>query len=111
MDGRRRYIYVAGPYTQGNVTRNVQRVLNAAEELRAYMFTPFVPHLYHFWDFYKPHDYMFWLSLGLSWIPRCDAVLRLSGESPGSDVEIDRAKELGIPVYTTADALIHHDKT
>jgi hypothetical protein len=32
-------------------------------------------------------------------LARCDALLRLPGESPGADREVKRARELWIPVY------------
>jgi hypothetical protein len=30
----------------------------------------------------------------------CDAVLRISGQSRGADLDVARARELGLPVYT-----------
>ena len=34
---------------------------------------------------------------------RCDAVLRIPGESRGADLECDLAREVGMPVYTSLD--------
>jgi hypothetical protein len=33
-------------------------------------------------------------------LARCDALLRIPGESRGADLDVARAKELGLPVYT-----------
>jgi hypothetical protein len=33
-------------------------------------------------------------------LARCDAVLRIPGESAGADLDVQRARELGLPVFT-----------
>lgn len=38
-------------------------------------------------------------------IERCDALLRLPGDSRGADMDVARARELGLPVYTSIDQL------
>ncbi|QGZ66801.1 DUF4406 domain-containing protein [Paraburkholderia acidisoli] len=38
-------------------------------------------------------------------IERCDAVLRIPGESKGADGDVDLARTLGIPVYLDIDDL------
>jgi hypothetical protein len=35
-------------------------------------------------------------------LARCDAVLRTDGESRGADMDVARARQLGIPVYHDA---------
>jgi hypothetical protein len=35
----------------------------------------------------------------------CDAVLRIPGESRGADLDVDRARELGLPVYADVSQL------
>jgi hypothetical protein len=37
---------------------------------------------------------------------RCDALLRLPGDSPGADEEVKMASELGLPVLTGLDAAL-----
>lgn len=37
-----------------------------------------------------------------------DALLRLPGESLGADLEVQRAEEIGIPVFKTIADLINH---
>lgn len=38
-------------------------------------------------------------------LAKCDAVLRIPGESRGADLECDLAREWGKPVYTSLDAV------
>lgn len=38
-------------------------------------------------------------------LSRCDAVLRIAGASRGADLDVARARELGLPVYFDVDAL------
>jgi hypothetical protein len=38
-------------------------------------------------------------------LERCDAVLRIPGESRGADLDVDRARHLGIRVYTNVSEL------
>jgi hypothetical protein len=92
-------IYIAGPYTKGDVAVNVRAAILAADYLRAMGHTPFIPHLTHFWHLVSPHEIDYWYRYDLEWLESCDAVLRLPGESVGADREVERARELGLPVY------------
>ena len=38
-------------------------------------------------------------------LERCDAVLRLPGASRGADMDVERARALGLPVYGSVDEL------
>lgn len=38
-------------------------------------------------------------------LERCDAVLRIPGASKGADLDVQRARELGLPVYFDIDSL------
>lgn len=38
-------------------------------------------------------------------LARCDAVLRIAGESHGADLDVARARELGLPVFRAASEL------
>ena len=92
-------VYIASPYTVGDKEYNVKRSLLVAETLYSYGYLPFVPLLSHYWNQYIEHDYYYWLEMDLHWIERCDAVLRLPGESKGADVEVKYANKIGKPVY------------
>lgn len=92
-------VYLAGPYTLGDVAQNVRTVLDIAEEVVKRGHSPYIPHLSHFWHFVHPHDYEFWLKYDLEWLEVCDALLRLPGQSKGADGEVGHANKLNIPVY------------
>lgn len=98
-------IYIAGPYSKGDVVMNLRAVILVADKLAQAGHFPFIPHLSHFWHLLCPHDYEFWIGQGLAWLEVCDYVLRLPGESIGADREVERAKELDIPVLFMIDGL------
>lgn len=101
-------VYVAGPYTKGDVAVNVRNAYEAANRLADLGFAPFVPHATHFWHVIFPRPYDFWLALDNEFLPFCNAVLRLPGESNGADQEVLLAERLSIPVFTDMDELIRH---
>ena len=103
-------IYIAGPYTQGDVAVNVRSAYEAASRLADLGFAPFIPHATHFWHMLFPRPYEFWLELDSQFMPCCAAVLRLPGESSGADKEVRLAETLGIPVFTSIEALAGHFK-
>lgn len=95
---RRPRVYIAGPYTHGDVMVNIRAAVQAAERVFAWGGAPYVPHLTGFWHFISPHEHAYWLTLDCEWLAVCDVVLRLPGLSPGADQEEDIAARLGIPV-------------
>lgn len=96
---RHKFVYVAGPYTQGDPVLNVRAAVAAADELLNLGLVPFVPHLSHLWHTISPKPYDAWIRLDLYWLRKCDALLRLPGPSHGADAEVAYAVDLGIPVY------------
>lgn len=93
-------IYIAGPYSKGDVAQNVKNALYAADALMDLGHTPFVPHLCHYWHINSEKSEKVWLQYGLTFLSFCDALLRLPGESKGADNEVAEAKTcLGIPVF------------
>jgi hypothetical protein len=101
-------IYVAGPYTKGDVAVNVRNAYEAANRLADLGFAPFVPHATHFWHMLFPRSYEYWLDLDNQFLPCCEAVLRLPGVSSGADKEVQFAGTLGIPVFTEIDSLVEY---
>lgn len=101
-------VYVAGPYTKGDVAVNVRNAYEAANRLADLGFAPFVPHATHFWHMLFPRSYEFWLELDNEFLPFCQAVLRLPGDSNGADGEVSLARELKIPVFTQVEDLVRH---
>jgi nucleoside 2-deoxyribosyltransferase len=100
-----KYIYIASPYTIGSPEENVNRSLDAAEEVLRMGLVPFCPLLTHYWDLYKKHTYQEWLTYDLEWLKKCDAVLRLPGISAGADTEVKFAHALEKPVYYSLQEL------
>src|SRR5438045_7829550 len=106
----RERVYVAGPYTKGDVAENVHKAFKAANDLADLGFAPFVPHFTHFWHLMFQRPYEFWLELDNQFLPCCHAVLRLPGESNGADKEVAYAKKLGIPIFHDIPSLDAHFK-
>lgn len=92
-------VYIAAPYTKGDVAINVRTAIEAGSRLWDTGFAPFIPHLTHFWHLVTPKPYQEWLEIDNEWLPVCNAFLRLPGESSGADKEEALAKSLGIPVF------------
>jgi len=98
-------VYIAAPYTQGDVAINVHRVIRVADELLEMGHSPFIPHLTHFWHLITPQPWSTWLRLDLEFLAVCDCVLRLYGNSIGADAEVEEAERLGIPVYYSIEGI------
>src|SRR5262252_2286815 len=64
-------VYVAGPYSRGDVAANVRRAYEAAATLADGGFAPFVPHHTHFWHLLFPRPYEEWLKLDLAFLCGC----------------------------------------
>ena len=101
-------VYVAGPYSANNVIdvlHNMRRGLKISKDVFLRGFAPFAPWL----------DYLYTLMLddgetlsveqyyaySMAWLEKADCVLVLPGyeQSKGTMAEIEKAKELGIPIY------------
>ena len=98
-----KYVYVAGPLTKGDVGANIREAMHVAAFMLKEGFAPFLPHASFFWDMVEPAQYERWLAYDFAWIERCDALLRLPGESPGGDREVEHAKEHGVIVFGSAN--------
>lgn len=107
-------VYVAGPYSADNVLdvlKNIGRGEKACAELFAKGYAPFCP-----WhdksyvidnpeaDFKVSQFYAY----SLAWLEVSDAVVLLPGweRSKGTIAEVDRAEQLGIPVYYSVAELL-----
>ena len=94
---RKLKIYIAGPYSSAP-EENVLKALKVADKLLEAGYIPIVPHLTHWWHEISPKQYDTWIEIGKAQLENCDLLLRLPGESPGSDKEVAYAIKLGIPV-------------
>lgn len=99
-------IYIASPYTIGDIAVNVKRQIDTADKLMDLGFAPFVPLYSHFQHMIHPRIYTDWIELDLIWVLSCDCVLRLNGESSGADGEVKYAKENNIPVVYSLSELM-----
>jgi hypothetical protein len=98
-------VYIADPYTsgEGGPDANVHRAIDAGDQLLNAGIAPFVPHLSHFWNAVCPHSWDVWMAFCFAWIPVCQAMVRIPGESKGAGLEVKLATELGIPVFCAVE--------
>lgn len=120
-------IYVAGPISKGNVSDNIARAHAAGIALLKAGIPAIVPHGSCFWGNRTLDDLQHgngdrgafahevlpsgtlhddWYQMDLVIVSKCSAVLCLSGESKGADLEVLEAQRLGKPVfYNLQDAI------
>lgn len=96
-------VYVAGPYTKGDVNKNVQDAITAGEKIMMRGDYPFIPHLTHYWHLLYQHSWNFWMDYDDVWLKQCDALVRLPGESLGADHEVEVAKMFGLKIFYGMD--------
>lgn len=93
-------VYLAGPYTQPDCVENTHDALKIGTWLvEDGLVTPFIPHVSLLWHMVTPRPYDFWLDYDIEVLAKCDALLRLPGESAGADKEVAFALDCGIPVF------------
>lgn len=93
-------VYMTGPITKGNQFLNVHRALVEAQRLRDAGFAVIVPHSTALDQIVTGScDYERWMVEDFELISRCDALVRLPGESTGSDREVQHAISLGKRVF------------
>jgi hypothetical protein len=101
-------VYIASPYTLGDVAVNVKRQLDCVDELMDLGFAPYAPLYSHFQHMAHPRPYQDWINIDLVWVEICDVLLRLDGESKGADGEVALALKLGKPVFYSIDELVKY---
>jgi nucleoside 2-deoxyribosyltransferase len=99
-------VYLAGPYTKPEPVENTVLACKLATKLvKDNVVTPIIPHLTMLWHLTDPQPYQFWLDYDVECLRRCDALLRIPGESAGADAEEKVAREEGIPIFHTTESL------
>ena len=105
-------VYVAGPYrapTPQGVELNIKAAQAVGLQACYKGWTPLIPHanFAHFDAIAPQLDDDFWLTATMELLRRCDAVVLCPGysRSDGTLGEIEEAKRLGLPIYSTVDAL------
>ena len=110
-------VYVAGAYSSPNVIgvfTNMRRGCRLAYEVLSAGYAPFTPWLdwlLSMFGFVSLADYQ---AYSMAFLEACDAVLVQPvgcEASFGTQAELARAKELGIPIFYTIEDLEEHFKT
>ena len=91
-------VYIASPYTIGDVAINVRRQMETAHHILDMGHVPIAPLLSHFLHIHRPRDTEDWMRMDFALVEVSDVVLRLPGVSKGADQEEDFARSKGIPV-------------
>lgn len=110
-------IYVAGAYSANNVIGvldNMRKGMRLSTEVMLAGFAPFCPWLdYHFQLQLREGETLsveHYYAYSFAWLEASDAVLLVPGwgNSKGTLAEIERAKELHIPVFETLESVIKY---
>jgi len=99
-------VYIASPYSKGDTGENVRAQLDAFDQLIDLGFIPFAPLWAHFQQLKYPRTYTEWIAWDLEWLPMCDCLLRLPGESHGANIEIEKARDFEMPVFYSIKELV-----
>lgn len=99
-------IFVSGPYSALTIEErwgNVLEAVKAGIAIRAKGHYPIIPHLYDEFDEVAKmagynFDWQSYMDMDLAILERCDA-LHFIGPSKGANIELERAKELGLKIY------------
>jgi hypothetical protein len=103
-----KFVYIASPYTIGDQPVNVRNSLKVADELITLGYVPFAPLLSHFQHMFFSRAWKEWVELDKEWILKCDAIVRILGESVGADIEVEYASEHNIPVFYSIEELVKY---
>ena len=98
-------VYIACPYTKGDVGQNVHRANAEWDALFDLGLIPINPLWCHYQHLQHPRPYQDWMIYDEECVRRCDAMLRLSGESNGADLEVIQFRGMGKPVFFSREAL------
>lgn len=97
-------IYISGPYSNGDVDTNVENAVLALHEVMDAGHVAFCPHLSHYAQMSRWRPYNQWIEADLKLLSKCDALVRLPGDSQGAEIEVEFAGYRGIPVYYGMEA-------
>jgi len=93
-------IYIAGPISRGCQFTNVRKGCEVWHELWKLGIDAYCPHWSAQQQVHTTLGHAEWMAYDTQVIlPRCDALLRMPGESSGADIEVEWMKEHGKPVF------------
>lgn len=119
-EDRVKRVYIAGPISKGDLLKNIRQFDAAFVKLLSLGFSPFNPGAsVYLGNSMRDKSFVLaradskaggvtheeWMRIDLAWLECADMVLRLPGESVGADIEVEFAKEIGIPVFENIDDL------
>lgn len=105
----RKVIYISGPLTSsGDPLANMMRAIEVGRQLVVAGFSIIVPHYTFLCDPEAIIPHAIWMEVDIPLVKKCDAVLRLPGESRGADEEVRCALEQEIPVFFDMEVLCDH---
>jgi hypothetical protein len=93
----------AGAYDQ--IAGNLRHAIDTADMLLNAGYSPYLPHLTHYWNLIHHHPWEQWLAVDEAFLRTCDAVFRIQKPSQGADRECALARALGIPVVHSLEEL------
>lgn len=96
-------VYLSGPITKGNGTRNFATAAEAQRLLMMEGAAVLNPMLSMMHPDAKNIPWETWIASDLPWVEVADMVIRLPGESKGADAECQHADKHGIPVWRAED--------
>lgn len=101
-------VYISGPITKGDRNLNYHQFCVAHRDLMDNGFSPLNPgltmQLPFAWEAAYPHEV--WMACNYPLVEKCDALLRLPGESIGADMEVKHARRYSKPVFHSIEELI-----
>lgn len=99
-------VYIAAPYTRPDPVENTHRLICEVDAIvDEGIVTPIAPHLTLLWHLVRPRPLDFWYAYDLATLARCDAILRLHGDSTGADREVEFARTRGLPAFEDKESL------
>jgi len=109
-------VYIASPYTKGDVAINTRFQCEIFDRLMTDgRVWPVVPLWSHFQHILFPRDYKDWINYDLAMLPLYDCCLRLNAvdtklgyyqkESTGADGEVNAFMKMGKPVFYSIEEL------
>jgi len=101
----KKLVYIACPYTEGDVAVNVRNCFDAATQVVELGQVPYPPLWTHFWHLITPQPWEYWMSIDEYYVSISSAVWKLPGKSLGATREIQQAEKLRIPVVYSYEEL------
>jgi hypothetical protein len=102
----RKWVYVAGPYTRPDPVENTRAAILVGERLYAAGLYAVVPHVNLIQHLVAPKGVDHWYEHDLHALTKCDALLRMPGESTGADLEVEFARRRWIPIFDNEATLL-----